>query len=499
MVNPVKVVENVVQVIPKAASATVDAVSDAAPKVSETLSDAGGDLLRAYHGIKPGKLFENFNDFLTDFRTKLGKYSEDLPKELFKKLSTMADNKDFSLNKAVSEYYSGLEKCTTLDDVRKMYPEIKLPDKTPRQMTVEDIKRFISPKTVEAVKKLPTPEAQEAFFNKFFDDILSEQVKSSEIYPEILKIRDGIKTEILSGKFNGISDKSLPGIVYAPGSTYKYGNSPKKNILARLISDDYENIMLNILRQHYIEGKPITEIRVKTANYDLSAQNIRRRLPFGIMNSGFRNFLAAAEKNAKQFQELKNLDKTEISSRVMTETWKKSRLRADLGTQTRFGKDWSIVKAVWHKTMFPETTFYPTEKLIDAYIMDLYTAGKRTPEALNPILKYIDNQPMDKRKIALLKRMYRDVKQLDRQHSVLNSQSYQDFKAKFDLDGMKKSIESLEEHYKNSFFKYFWTDERKARFTQALNENRKLAKENVEISDDILVDAMNKIFSEELK
>ncbi len=496
MVNPIKVVDQVTQVAQKAASTVADTVSDAAPKVSQTLSDASGELLRAYHGVNPGKLFASFADFLSEFKAKLGKYSTDLPEALVKKLSTMADNKDFSLTKAVSEYYSGLNDCRTLNDVRKMYPEILLPDVTPRQMVIEDIKRFISPKTVEAVRKLPDAEAQKMFFNKFFDDILSEQVKTSEIYPEILKIRDGIKGEILSGKFNGTPDRSLPGIVYAQGSTYKYGNSPKKNILARLISNDYDNIMLNILRQHYIDGKPITEIRVKAAGYDFSAQNIRRRHPFGILDNGFRNFLAASEKTAKQFQELQTLDKAEISSRVMTETWKKSRLRADLGNETKFGKDWSIVKAVWHKTMFPETTFYPTEKLIDAYLLNLYNAGKHTPETINPILKYLDNQPMDKRKIALLKRMYHDVKQLDTQRSVLNSQMYQDFKAKFDLDGMKKSIESLEEHYKNSFFKRFWTDDRKARFTQALNENRELAKENVEISDDILVNALNNVFAE---
>ena len=492
MVNPIKVVENVVQLAPKAASAVLDAVTDAAPKAAEKAADTSGELLRAYHGVKPGKLFASFSDFVTDFKTRLAAYSEDLPKDLVKSLTAKIDNHDFSLTKTVSDYYSGLNKCKTLDEVRKMYPEIILPDKTPRQMVTEEIKTYIPQKTVEAVRNLTTRDAQDKFFNKFFDDMLSEQVKTSEIYPDILKIRDEIKAEILSGEFKGVEKLQHNGFA---GSTYKYGNSPKKNMLARLISDDYENIMLDILRQNYIDGKSIVAIKVQTPEYLLSAQNIRRRHPFSILDQKFKAFLESAEKSAAQFKDLKNLDAREISSRVMTETWTKSRLRADLSNETKKGKDWSLVKRIWHKSMFPDSNYYQTDKLIDGYLLTMFKNGKRSVDMANPLLKYIDAGSMDKKKISLLKRLYHDVKELDMDTRTLNSQAFKDFKAKFDIEGMKKTIEDLENHYKNAFFKRFWTDDRKARFTQALNANRELAKENIEISDKILTDAMNSVFS----
>lgn len=95
-----------------------------------------------------------------------------------------------------------------------------------------------------------------------------------------------------------------------------------------------------------------------------------------------------------------------------------------------------------------------------------------------------------------MKRLYKMSKVLDMDKSILNSTEYKTFKAEFDLDAMRKSIESIEEHYKNSFFKRFWTDERRTRFATALNENREIANKNIEISDQILTDALSSVFSE---
>ena len=36
----------------------------------------------------------------------------------------------------------------------------------------------------------------------------------------------------------------------------------------------------------------------------------------------------------------------------------------------------------------------------------------------------------------------------------------------FDENGKAQTIEDLEKHYKNAFLKYFWTDERKFRFSE---------------------------------
>ena len=96
----------------------------------------------------------------------------------------------------------------------------------------------------------------------------------------------------------------------------------------------------------------------------------------------------------------------------------------------------------------------------------------------------------------LLKRLYSRIKELDSDKRILQSPAFTEFKAQFDIEGMSKTIEDIETHYKNAFFKRFWTDERKLRFTTALNQNREIAGQNIELSEKILTDAMNSVFTE---
>lgn len=146
--------------------------------------------------------------------------------------------------------------------------------------------------------------------------------------------------------------------------------------------------------------------------------------------------------------------------------------------------------------MFPETTFYPTDKLIDAYLLNLFKAGKRQADISNPLAKYLENPLMDKNKIMLLKHLYSQSKDIYSDKRILNSESYKEFKAQFDIVGMTKTIENIEEHYKNAFFKRFWSEDRKLRFATALNENREIAGQNIELSEKLLTDAINTIFSD---
>ena len=146
--------------------------------------------------------------------------------------------------------------------------------------------------------------------------------------------------------------------------------------------------------------------------------------------------------------------------------------------------------------MFPDQTFYPTDKLIDTYLLGLFKNGKTELVNNNPISKYQETPFLDKTKIMLLKRLYKGSKDLELDKNILKSEKYKNFKSQFNTEEMKKSIEEIEEHYKNAFFKYFWTDERKLRFTNALHRNKELADKNIKISEDILVKAMDNVFIE---
>lgn len=489
MIKPIKIINTAVDITEKTSAKVTDALSSTKhQEVSESLTDTSGELLRAYQGIKSKKLFASFSDFIECYKIKLETFKEDISNELFKKLQAAPETKNFSLTKTISEHYAELNNCKKLDDVKKLYPEIKLPNMNFEDEIANQIKCTVPKSICDQVSKLTSTEEKQSYITQYLNKTISKQVKNWEIYPEFQKIQKAVTDEIIEGKFIG-KDFTPDGL--------KYFNNKMPLRYRFLHTENREEAMIKMLKEHYIDGKGITEISIKTVDgKDICAHRLNKNERFSEFDKHFRTFIKSTEENAKQFQSLSDLTKSEISSAVMTKTWKSSGLRRDLGNETAYLKDWSLVKPVWQKTMFPDTTFYPTEKLIDAYLLNLYKAGKREADTANPILKHLQNPQMDKTKISLLKRLYKASKQLDIDKSTLNSERYKNFKSQFDVDGMKKSLEEIEEHYKNAFFKRFWTDERKMRFTNALNQNRELANKNIEASDNILVEAINNIFSE---
>lgn len=489
MIKAIKITDHIVDITTKAASKTTSALENI-PHAHEAsaLNSAGAELLGTYRGVKVKKLFASFPEFLENFKTKLESFKDCIPENLLQKLSTAADKNNFSLSKIISEHYAGLEKCKTLDDVHKLYPELKVPNMKFEEELTNDIKATVPKSICQDVQKLATPEEKQTFINNHFAKIISKQVESWEIYPELKKIQQKVTEEIINGNFIG-KDFNPNGL--------KFFNSKMPIRYRFMHTQSPEEAYIQLLKEHYIHGKNITDISIKTLDEkEIQVKMLTRRDFFPEMDKHFRTFIKSSENNAKQFQELANLSQKEISSAVMTQTWIKSGLRRDLGNETAYKKDWSLIKPVWQKTMFPETTFYPTDKLVDTFLLAMFKNGKRQTETANPILKYLENPTMDKSKIMLLKRLYKNSKDIDLDKRILNSEPYKTFKAQFDLEGMAKSIENIEEHYKNAFFKRFWNDDRKLRFTNALNQNREIAGQNVELSEKILTDAMDNVFTD---
>lgn len=489
MIKPIKLASQLIDAGTKVVSKNANKADGTLIETSSNLAEVNSQLLQSYKGVNVKKLFASFPEFVESFKAKLETFKDVIPEKLFKQIQTKTDAKDFSLQKTIGEYYSGLKDCKTLDEVTELYPEITVP-KLPKieDELTEGVKGSVTRDLHEAISKLPTREEKLKYIDKYFNTNISRQVENWEIYPELKEIQTKVANDIIDGKFVSTKNNKELEYLFARRMPLKY----------RLLkTENQDKVILDILREHYINGKNLTDINIKNLDgKEINAFRLRKNIEFSSMDKYFRAFIKSSEANAKQFQELSTLDRHEINSAILTKTWKSSKLRIDLGNETAYKKDWSIVKAVWQKTMFPETTFYPTDKLIDAFLLNLYKNGKTTGINQNPILKYLENPHMDKTKIMLLKRLYKSSKDLDMDKNILNSNGFKDFKSHFNLDEMKKTIESIEEHYKNSFFKRFWTDERKIRFTTALNENREIANQNIEISDQILTDALNSVFSE---
>ena len=89
--------------------------------VSEKLVIPDAGLLQSYKGVVVKRLFSSLSDFVANFKENLAKYKEVVPDEIYQKILKKIDNNDFTLQEVVSEYYSKLNDCKTLEEVRKAF------------------------------------------------------------------------------------------------------------------------------------------------------------------------------------------------------------------------------------------------------------------------------------------------------------------------------------------------------------------------------------------
>lgn len=485
-----KIISGIAETTTKTISSKAEAIPAQDLSRAEEAINAPAELMQSYNGIKPKKLFANFSEFKAETKTKLEEFKEVLPKTLYENISAELEKNNFSIQKIVSNYYQGLNNCNTFEEVKRLYPELSLPNLKIKKEIAYNLRKILPKKLTDEISKIPDEKERINAINRYFDNVISKQVEGWEIYPEFKQVRQIVAEGAAAGKFEGKLETPPP-------EGYKYWNNRMPLRYRFLHVPNREKAYIEMLKKHFAEGKNLTEIFTKTTDgKEIYAYRLSRREEFPELDIKFRRFIQSAELNAKQFSELSKLSKREISSAVMTQTWRTSRLRIDLGNETAYRKDWSLIKPVWQKTMFPETTFYPTDKLIDAYLIDMFKNGKVYGTNSNPLAKYKESPYMDKNKIMLLKKLYKYSKDLDSEKRIIESPKYQEFKAQFNLEEMKNTIEDIEKHYKNAFFKRFWTDERKARFTTALNQNKETANQNIKLSDELLTNAMDNVFSE---
>ena len=487
-----KLVKPVVSKIEKAGQE----VMEAAEQHPSDVIQADASIMRAYSGIKTParKLFTSLDEFSESFRRNLQAYKEDMPEGLFRAIEKSAEENNFAFSKVRKEYYSGLAQCKTMEEVRKLYPEFKSIKLDPQGALREDLERMIPADLSEKFEGLASEDEKIEYVMKYFDKVISEQAKRWPAYPEFIKCQRQIAQDYVSGKFKGCpySHRCYASKFF---NTYgsKYGNNPKMPAIYEFLgNEDADGLFIDLLKQIHIEGKNLQDAFVTTSKGRKITANLLQRHNLVFLDrksSSVRNFLTNAEQEATEFLKLGNLSKEEISSAVMARTWTKSELRRDFGNACKYGSGWSNIRYILQKEKYPDSHAYPTEQIIDAYLVELFKLHK-VPNAKNPFEAFeLADVNVDKLK-KFVNMRYVFAKHKDENRELLSSNAFKTYKKQFDVDAMKKSWENIEQHYKKAFFKSFWRPERVERFTKALNESYEIASKNIEISDELLSKAM---------
>lgn len=256
-------------------------------------------------------------------------------------------------------------------------------------------------------------------------------------------------------------------------------NSPRA-LNARFAKEDWNKIGLDILKRIYLDFQKPSGIIVNLENsYPTTYTSmLKGNYNFGTIPEDVRIAYSSGVNLLSKFQNFDKLSNKELEFLVKKNASKKSRVWAEyIGITNKY---WTKTRAIMHKLHNPDTTYYQTDKLVDGYLFNLYKRNADITDS-NPLSKYADGQAFNKEKKNALENIYRMYR--NNYNSEINSPEFQDFKKNFDIEGMKDSLTKLEKHYKNTFFNWFYTPERKAKYTQALDESYNQVLEKLQLCD----------------
>lgn len=421
-------------------------------------------------------LFSDFDKFIDDSLSKLDSFKPYIPEKLYNELKQAMESKNFALNDVLKNYYSGLNKCKTLREVEQLYPELKIGKLDIESEIYNRIKESIPRQLSDNMSKYTSYEDKLRYAIEEIEKRISEQARQWPIQDVIETQVRKIAEDMVRGNFVGNSKNCVKALNWIYPIRY--------NLLKM---ENREQYVIDILKKMYIENLPNREVVGASM-----LKSLAQELCYASRDTSYKSFrkvMENIESYARQFKDLGNIAERDLRSVLYTQSWRTSGLSRELPHAAKRSL-FPRIKSVWIKKLYPKQEHkYTTDNLIEAYLKARYSCGNIEVESANPLTRYFE----EGKKVDKFKFVSRLYALCDRPPEIpLRQQSkFQEFKSKFDIEAMKIDFEKMEEHYKNAFFKKYWTDWRTATFIEALKQNKSIADKNIELTDYILTEVMN--------
>ncbi len=194
--------------------------------------------------------------------------------QLINKLKSAVSKGDFNLPRIYKEYYSGLNGINNLEELAEVYPKIKVP---PRPENVI-AKKFTDTLTrdfyeqfdrlIVAQKKDAVFELSDSFILKALEDISSKyDIDKDALY---IRLANSIHEAIIK-KYSDL--KFVHGFSAVPEQ--RKVKSPQVTITdLKLLAVNYDDFVLSVLKNQYVEGKKASEIVYEDRGLSISLSSL---------------------------------------------------------------------------------------------------------------------------------------------------------------------------------------------------------------------------------
>lgn len=185
------------------------------------------------------------------------------------KTAILEDN--FNLDKVYFDYYNGLNEISSVEELKKKYPKIKIPSKA-QDVVADKIISVLTRDFFEVLdKKMAKGNVEDVynFCDRNIKNILTQSVNEPEyVYAEILET---VVTRILE-KHENLNRKD------SYSTLPQYRKNLNANITEndlKLLAVDYDDFVLSVLRQQYLERKKPYEIKFTDGNIIINLPSLK--------------------------------------------------------------------------------------------------------------------------------------------------------------------------------------------------------------------------------
>lgn len=216
--------------------------------------------------------------------------------QLINKFKSALTRNDYRFSKIYQEHYQGLNEIQTLKELSKRYPKIKIPPR-PEEVIAQKITKILTRDFYQKLDELIVEGDSEKVVNYLQEAIINFTNNIAEKYhfnKENLYYRLAIQTnsQILETykRF-----KATHGFAALPSKR----KSPYPDITpidAKLLTVNFQDFVLNVIKKQYQEGKKLNEIIYDNGNIKIPAQSLNAtEYKFDKPSNKIKTFITMAE------------------------------------------------------------------------------------------------------------------------------------------------------------------------------------------------------------
>ena len=233
----------------------------------------------------------------------------------------------------------------------------------------------------------------------------------------------------------------------------------------------------------HIDGSTSTNVtNLKRAGYELSEPD-----------EGIMDFLKECENIQFKYKKISKMSQDKLEPLIEKHALRTSGVWKDFLDMTKSGT-WMPVRLIKNKRAYPDTTKYSTEKLVDTYLFNLFVKNPYQRYSSNPLSRFDKIGYLDEHTHGIINRTYM-IRFLTKEKDMPANMSeiewakvkteFEEFKQRFDLEAIGKSIEHMEDNYHRHFYRNYWTNARYQTLQKQMQTSQDIAYEKVLWGEDL--------------